>query len=149
MTHWARETEFSGWAQLRVTAADRERTLPAVWFSAGLLCGIIPRRGIRWISYTLSSVTVLLCQREPVPLDGIIYAFRSGASPESIRQDFPTLTLEQVYGAITFYLRHKTKSNYLEGAEGQWLNLSSPPTPSGIEGKLARVGEQITSLGER
>jgi uncharacterized protein (DUF433 family) len=33
--------------------------------------------------------------------------FREGQSPEAIRSDFPTLSLEQVNGAITFYLEHK------------------------------------------
>ncbi len=39
-----------------------------------------------------------------VSLDSVVYAFRRGASPESIERSFPLLTLEQVYGAITFYL---------------------------------------------
>src|ERR1700736_2358328 len=42
-----------------------------------------------------------------VPLDSIVLEFRDGQSPEAIRSDFPTLSLEQVYGAITFYLGHK------------------------------------------
>lgn len=40
-------------------------------------------------------------------LDSIVYAFVSGESAESIAQAFPVLTLEQVYGAITFYLAHR------------------------------------------
>lgn len=39
-----------------------------------------------------------------VCIDSIVYAFRAGASPESIQKNFPTLTLEQVYGSIAFYL---------------------------------------------
>ena len=39
-----------------------------------------------------------------VSLDSVVYASRRGASPESIERSFPLLTLEQVYGAITFYL---------------------------------------------
>ena len=39
-----------------------------------------------------------------VSLDSIVYAFRSGESPETIRQNFSSLTLEQVYGAIAFLL---------------------------------------------
>jgi|SRR5215831_888501 len=39
-----------------------------------------------------------------VSLDSIVYEFNDGAPPESIRRAFPTLSLEQVYGAITFYL---------------------------------------------
>lgn len=35
--------------------------------------------------------------------------FCRGASPESIKRSFPLLTLEQVYGAITFYLVRRTE----------------------------------------
>ncbi|MGH2593931.1 MAG: DUF433 domain-containing protein, partial [Anaerolineae bacterium] len=38
-----------------------------------------------------------------VSLDSIVYAFINGQTAESIAQAFPVLTLEQVYGAITFY----------------------------------------------
>ncbi|MEM8545634.1 MAG: DUF433 domain-containing protein [Cyanobacteria bacterium P01_H01_bin.119] len=44
-----------------------------------------------------------------VSLDSIIYGFRNGDSPESIAQAFPTLTLEQVYGAIAFYLANRNE----------------------------------------
>jgi uncharacterized protein (DUF433 family) len=39
-----------------------------------------------------------------ISLDSVVYAFLSGQSAESIAQSFPVLTLEQVYGAIAFYL---------------------------------------------
>ena len=39
-----------------------------------------------------------------VSLDSIVYAFLEGQTAESIAQSFPVLTLEQVYGAITFYI---------------------------------------------
>jgi uncharacterized protein (DUF433 family) len=42
-----------------------------------------------------------------VSLDSLVYAFRRGASPESIRRSFPVLALEQVYGAIAYYLAHE------------------------------------------
>src|SRR5262249_38014449 len=42
-----------------------------------------------------------------VSLDSVVYAFWGGQTPESIAQSFPTLTLEQVYGAIAFYLAHR------------------------------------------
>jgi uncharacterized protein (DUF433 family) len=44
-----------------------------------------------------------------VPLDFIVREFQQGESPEAIRSDFPTLSLEQVYGAIAFYLGHKAE----------------------------------------
>lgn len=42
-----------------------------------------------------------------VSLDSIVYAFLSGQSPQSIAEDFPVLTLEEVYGAIAYYLRNR------------------------------------------
>jgi uncharacterized protein (DUF433 family) len=42
-----------------------------------------------------------------VSLDSIVYAFLAGASAETIAQAFPVLSLEQVYGAIAFYLGHR------------------------------------------
>ncbi len=45
-----------------------------------------------------------------VSLASIIYEFRAGSSPETIRRNFPTLSLEQVYGAIAFYLGHQNET---------------------------------------
>jgi uncharacterized protein (DUF433 family) len=42
-----------------------------------------------------------------VSLDSVVYAFVRGQSPESICQSFAPLTLEQVYGAIAFYLANQ------------------------------------------
>ena len=39
-----------------------------------------------------------------VPLAHIVREFQRGESPEAIRSHYPALSLEQVYGAITFYL---------------------------------------------
>jgi len=50
-----------------------------------------------------------------VSLDSIVYAFLSGQSAEAIAQAFPVLSLEQVYGAITYYLAHRDDiDRYLE-----------------------------------
>lgn len=43
-----------------------------------------------------------------VSLDSVIYQFLDGLSPETIATEcFPTLSLEQVYGAISFYLSNR------------------------------------------
>ena len=42
-----------------------------------------------------------------ISLDSVIYEFLNGSSPENIIQSFPLLTLDQVYGAIAFYLTNK------------------------------------------
>lgn len=50
-----------------------------------------------------------------VSLDSIVHAFVSGASAETIAQAFPVLKLEQVYGAIAFYLAHREEvDRYLD-----------------------------------
>lgn len=50
-----------------------------------------------------------------VALDSIVYAFLSGQSAEAIAQAFPVLNLEQVYGAIAYYLAHRDDiDRYLE-----------------------------------
>jgi uncharacterized protein (DUF433 family) len=56
-----------------------------------------------------------------VSLDSIVCAFRRGASPETIRSSFPALTLEQVYGAITFYLSRQPEiDEYLQRSEKEY-----------------------------
>jgi uncharacterized protein (DUF433 family) len=41
-----------------------------------------------------------------VLLELAIRAFQDGASPESIMQRYPTLSLSEVYTTIAYYLRH-------------------------------------------
>jgi uncharacterized protein (DUF433 family) len=59
--------------------------------------------------------------RTRVSLDSIVYAFRRGAAPETIRRSFPLLTLEEVYGAVTFYLAHEQEiDDYLRQSEAEF-----------------------------
>ena len=44
-----------------------------------------------------------------VSLDSIVYGFMDGQSAEAIAQAYPVLTLEQVYGALTFYLANRAE----------------------------------------
>ena len=39
-----------------------------------------------------------------VSLDSVVYTFLEGFPPESIVDSFEILTLEQVFGALTYYL---------------------------------------------
>ena len=53
-----------------------------------------------------------------VSIDSIAIAFVSGQSAEAIAQAFPVLSLEQVYGAITYYLAHREElDGYLEARQ--------------------------------
>ena len=57
-------------------------------------------------------------QSTRISLDSIVYAFLNGQTAESIAQSFPSLSLEQVYGAITFYLANRQKvDRYLDQAQ--------------------------------
>ena len=57
-----------------------------------------------------------------VSLDSIVCRFLEGLSPESIATDcFPVLNLEEVYGAITYYLAHRAEVDaYLQEADAQY-----------------------------
>ena len=44
-----------------------------------------------------------------VPLETVVRAFYAGATPEEIAQDFPTVTLAQVYAVLAFYLAHRVE----------------------------------------
>jgi uncharacterized protein (DUF433 family) len=53
-----------------------------------------------------------------VSLDSLIYLFREGMSAESTVESYPALTLEQVHGALAFYLGNQNEIDaYL--ADGQ------------------------------
>ena len=74
-----------------------------------------------------------------ISLDSIVYAFRQGSSPESIREDFDDLSLPHVYGAIAFYLDHQSDIHaYLASRKEQWLELERQGTPPNAE-LLARL----------
>lgn len=61
-----------------------------------------------------------------ISLDSIVYAFKRGAAPESIQRAFPLLTLEEIYGAITFYLAHEQEIDaYLAQAEIEFATQAS------------------------
>lgn len=42
-----------------------------------------------------------------VPIDTIVYQYKKRARPEKIAQRFDTLTVEQVYAVIAYYLQHR------------------------------------------
>ena len=44
-----------------------------------------------------------------VSLDSVVCDFLSGLSPEGIADNYDTLTLEQVFGAVTYYLAHQAE----------------------------------------
>jgi len=59
-----------------------------------------------------------------VSLDSIVYDFLDGMSPDSIAENFPVLTLEEVFGALAFYLAHREEVDaYLKETDAQFESL--------------------------
>jgi uncharacterized protein (DUF433 family) len=81
-----------------------------------------------------------------VSLASVIYAFREGASPETIRQNFPSLSLGQVYGAIAFYLdRPEESETYLQRLAERWRELEQQgQQPSGeFQKRVEQVRQRL------
>jgi uncharacterized protein (DUF433 family) len=59
-----------------------------------------------------------------VSLDSIVYRFLEGYSPESIVESFPSVSLEQVYGALAFYLANRREIDaYLAEGEREYERM--------------------------
>jgi uncharacterized protein (DUF433 family) len=59
-----------------------------------------------------------------VSLDSVVIAYQQGHSAETIQQLYPALTLEEVYGAIAFYLANQDEVHrYLQQQSGRWQQL--------------------------
>lgn len=82
-----------------------------------------------------------------ISLDSIVLAYLQGLSPETIAAEcFPTLNLEQVYGAITHYLAHRDEIDaYLSGidAEFETLRRSTRNASPALSEKLAQARRQV------
>jgi uncharacterized protein (DUF433 family) len=56
-----------------------------------------------------------------VMLDSVVAGFQQGHSPETIQQQYPALSLEEVYGAIAWYLAHTEEAEqYLARQAAVW-----------------------------
>jgi uncharacterized protein (DUF433 family) len=56
-----------------------------------------------------------------ISIDSVMAGFLRGDAPESIQRQYPGLSLEQVYGAITYYLAHKDEVDaYLARQDKIW-----------------------------
>lgn len=82
-----------------------------------------------------------------VSLDSVILAFLQGLSAETIvRECFPILTLEEVYGAITYYLGNRAEINsYLnqEDAEFDAWRQANHGIGRELSDKLAAARRQM------
>jgi uncharacterized protein (DUF433 family) len=59
-----------------------------------------------------------------VSLDSVVYAFLRGESPEGIAESFTALSLEQVFGAVAFYLANRESIDaYLRGGRAEFARM--------------------------
>jgi hypothetical protein len=82
-----------------------------------------------------------------VPLAHIVREFQRGESPEAIRSHYPALSLEQVYGAITFYLgsREEVEGDIVERENEEDAFTDAHPTPPEIKKTFERMRQQAVS----
>ncbi len=53
-----------------------------------------------------------------ISLDSLVYLYREGISPEGMVESYPALTLEQVHGALAYYLANQKEiDRYLAQAD--------------------------------
>jgi len=81
-----------------------------------------------------------------ISLDSIVYAFRRGQSPETIRRSFPLLTLEEIYGAIAFYLANQAEvDGYLirEEKEFEKMRQISRTTDADWQKKMQEARQKL------
>lgn len=81
-----------------------------------------------------------------VSLDSVVCAFLRGESPESIVESFPSLSLEQAYGAITYYLAHQQEIDaYLQQAQSDFERMREEARRS-HPSLYAKLGAARTSM---
>ncbi len=87
--------------------------------------------------FTRTNAGVLRIEGTRVSLDSVILAFNQGATPEQIVQDYDSLTLGQVYAAISNYLQNRDEVDaYLAGRAVRREELRSEHNQTGIRKRL-------------
>jgi uncharacterized protein (DUF433 family) len=87
-----------------------------------------------------------------ISLDSVVHAFRRGESPETICQNFELLRLEEVYGAITYYLANQLEIDaYLVRQQEKWAEgkRNSEPLPADLRERLMRARDELPRLVRR
>jgi uncharacterized protein (DUF433 family) len=86
-----------------------------------------------------------------VSLDSVVYAFLRGESAEGIADSFPALALEQVYGAIAYYLANRVVvDTHLEVGKKEFARLreQSRLQHPALYAKLESARQTVRTLTE-
>jgi uncharacterized protein (DUF433 family) len=80
-----------------------------------------------------------------VLLDVIIVAFKDGATPEEIAQQFPSVALPDIYQIIAYFLTHEPEINaYLSKRQAEAAELQR-----GIEARFNQIGIRARLLARQ
>jgi len=83
--------------------------------------------------------------RTRVTLDTLVATFREGATAETIAEQYPSLTLAEVYTALGYYLRHQAEVEaYLERRR-----LQAAPVRQQNEARSNPIGVRDRLLARR
>jgi uncharacterized protein (DUF433 family) len=82
-----------------------------------------------------------------VPIDRIVWEYRNGEDPDGIQSHYPTLSLDQVNGAIAFYLSHKDEVEQVieERKRFEDAYTAENPNPPEIKAKFERMRREVAS----
>ncbi len=78
----------------------------------------------------------------PISIDSVVIGFQQGQSAEEIQRNYPSLSLEQVYGTIACYLaRAEEVDAYLKQQHAQWeqFRTKADDKPSAAVQRLRRL----------
>jgi uncharacterized protein (DUF433 family) len=82
-----------------------------------------------------------------VTLDSIVGQFKRGATAEQIQHDFPSLSLREIYGAISYYLEHTDRVEEYLGDQAQSASLVRQQVEN--EGNALELRERLRSRRSR
>jgi len=75
-----------------------------------------------------------------VSLDSIVHQFKNGATAEQIQEDFPSVSLADIYAVIAYYLQHYQKVEDYLAQQSQ----AAAQTREVLEGKTGIAGLRET-----
>jgi uncharacterized protein (DUF433 family) len=98
----------------------------------------------------LDESSVMRVGKTRVMMDSVVAAFQQGHSPETIQQEYPALTLEEVYGALAYYLANRDEVDRYLTRQGEiWNELreksgqASNPVVQRLRGVAAHAAAQV------
>ncbi len=98
----------------------------------------------------LDENNVMRVGKTRVMMDSVVASFQQGHSPETIQQEYPALALEEVYGALAYYLANRGEVDRYLSSQGEiWNELreksrqASNPVMRRLRGLAARAAAQV------